>query len=841
MEWTGERYLPEVEGSIALEHVHRYLAAREFVRGKDVLDVACGEGYGSVILSGVAASVVGVDISEEAVAHAAAKYAGSGVEFLAGSCSALPLPDDSVDCVVSFETIEHHAEHREMMLEIRRVLRPCGLLVISSPDKHEFSDVRGLGTEYHVKELYRDEFEALLRAHFRNVALAGQRVVYGSGIFREDADAGMASLHADHPDDAPVPGMSRPLYCLALASDSALPAFGHSFFEQDFEKVALVGQELSTRDANIAILEREVLSLVEDRDAWKAGCEKALGSQSAAALEHEAERARFQAALSERDDTISRLGVEVESLVADRDAWKAGCERASEERSAAVEHAKERARLESALSERDDRIAGLDAAMASLVADRDAVKAGYAESLELLGTREQENDSLTKELAAMRNSLSWRMTSPVRKLVDIAASVISFAGRRFARRLPKQPPMPETVAPPVAPSADAEKRHRILLVSYYCPTRAHAGGLRILDIYALIKAQSPDTVIDVLTHHRPEIDWDIEPLHAVFDNVYLSPVEDLTPAILRELAGQDGVPMYDVVDLQFHQAALRLNEFRAIGRKVVFTPMESQARVLHLELAGRSKAGEKPGLTRMATQVVLAAEEIVFSRDADEVVCVSSSDAEFLRRITGNRNIRGIATGLSRFEFAEALGEGYEPLPASERRCSVLYVAYFGSETNVTALRWYLENVHPLVCREVPEYTLTVVGRGDLSVFDDLRDGNVEFVGEVPDLAPYIRLARLGIAPALNGAGFRGKINQYAVLGVPCVASPIAIKGLAYRDGENVIVAESPESFAEGCARLLTDFALNDAMGRAARAECLKNYSWRSKWPELCNVYNIEA
>jgi ubiquinone/menaquinone biosynthesis C-methylase UbiE len=125
LEWTGERYLPGVRGEIELEHLHRYALARELARGKSVLDIACGEGYGADLLAAVAAQVIGVDLSEEVVEHARRKYGNRrNVQFRLGSCSAIPVGDASVDLVVSFETIEHHADHDEMMQEIKRVFDP---------------------------------------------------------------------------------------------------------------------------------------------------------------------------------------------------------------------------------------------------------------------------------------------------------------------------------------------------------------------------------------------------------------------------------------------------------------------------------------------------------------------------------------------------------------------------------------------------------------------------------------------------------------------------------------------------------------------------------------------
>jgi len=124
MELTGEFFVPEQQGNIELEHVHRYLQATQIVAGKSVLDIACGEGYGSLLLAASATTVTGVDISEEVTRTRATGTPRDNVTFLVGDCSDMPVANQSVDVVVSFETIEHHDQHEAMMREIKRVLRP---------------------------------------------------------------------------------------------------------------------------------------------------------------------------------------------------------------------------------------------------------------------------------------------------------------------------------------------------------------------------------------------------------------------------------------------------------------------------------------------------------------------------------------------------------------------------------------------------------------------------------------------------------------------------------------------------------------------------------------------
>src|SRR5437773_11714026 len=109
LEWTGERFLPWVkESTIAYEHLHRYAYAATLVKNKRVLDLASGEGYGSAMLAAAASSVVGVDIDENSIRHATAKYADANLQFVSGSITKVPITDDhSFDIVVCFEAIEH--------------------------------------------------------------------------------------------------------------------------------------------------------------------------------------------------------------------------------------------------------------------------------------------------------------------------------------------------------------------------------------------------------------------------------------------------------------------------------------------------------------------------------------------------------------------------------------------------------------------------------------------------------------------------------------------------------------------------------------------------------------
>jgi hypothetical protein len=162
------------------------------------------------------------------IQHARQIYGQRGnVRFLVGSCDAIPLADHSVDVVTSFETIEHHDKHEEMMREIKRVLRPKGLLILSSPNRVIYSEASGHVNPFHVKELNGEELLALLRGHFAFVQVFGQRMAGGSFVYRLDGHEAcggclrplIEASETTRTGDELLPAM----YYLAVCSESPLP------------------------------------------------------------------------------------------------------------------------------------------------------------------------------------------------------------------------------------------------------------------------------------------------------------------------------------------------------------------------------------------------------------------------------------------------------------------------------------------------------------------------------------------------------------------------------------------------------------------------------------------
>jgi ubiquinone/menaquinone biosynthesis C-methylase UbiE len=300
--FTGERFLPNEAGEMWAEHWHRYHAIQHLVAGKRVLDVACGEGYGSALLSRLASAVSGVDISNEAVTHATAEYlTQKNLKFIEASCTQLPFADHSFDVVVSFETIEHITEHDSFLDEIKRVLTTDGLLIISSPNKAEYSDARNFQNEFHVKELYRDELATLIMKRFTHARWLSQRNGFYSLITVEAnintgadfkplllGDAHVITVSKKSPQQlaAPLPA----LYFLVLASANAatieratigtsafcdVEEFAMNDYKKIYRDLVSLAQKHQALHDEMAALQRENVRLREqasvpriDNDSW---------------------------------------------------------------------------------------------------------------------------------------------------------------------------------------------------------------------------------------------------------------------------------------------------------------------------------------------------------------------------------------------------------------------------------------------------------------------------------------------------------------------------------------------------------------------------------------------
>jgi 2-polyprenyl-3-methyl-5-hydroxy-6-metoxy-1,4-benzoquinol methylase len=267
LEFTGERFTPECVREIWYEHWHRYAFALPLARGRRVLDAACGEGFGSAMLAREAASVLGLDLAPQAIAHARARYGDrASLMFREGDCTRLDaLSDASFDLITSFETLEHVQEQERMLDGFARLLAPGGILLISTPDKRTYSDLTGFRNEFHVRELYREEFEALLTPRFAARRIFGQKLLFASAIWH-DAPGPWAAAIVDAEGEARTTLDYAPLYYLAACAHAvdaldplpSLSLFGdvgqsvYAHYEDEIRKGIRAGHRIAELEAELA-------------------------------------------------------------------------------------------------------------------------------------------------------------------------------------------------------------------------------------------------------------------------------------------------------------------------------------------------------------------------------------------------------------------------------------------------------------------------------------------------------------------------------------------------------------------------------------------------------------
>jgi sugar transferase (PEP-CTERM/EpsH1 system associated) len=219
-------------------------------------------------------------------------------------------------------------------------------------------------------------------------------------------------------------------------------------------------------------------------------------------------------------------------------------------------------------------------------------------------------------------------------------------------------------------------------------------------------------------------------------------------------------------------------------------------------------------------------------RRFDHVVAVSRRDMEVFRSQYGASGVSEVPTGVDT-EYFHPKG-GVRPQPYD-----LVFTGSMDWLPNEDAMVFFTEAILPRIREAVPGVTLTVVGRNPsprlLAVAD--HDRAVRMTGSVPDVRPFIERAALFIVPLRIGGGTRLKIYEAMAMAKPVVSTSIGAEGLPVRDGEDIVLADTPEAFASAAIRLLTDARSADALGRRAAATVRAEFGWNrvaEKFAAIC-------
>jgi len=227
---------------------------------------------------------------------------------------------------------------------------------------------------------------------------------------------------------------------------------------------------------------------------------------------------------------------------------------------------------------------------------------------------------------------------------------------------------------------------------------------------------------------------------------------------------------------------------------------------------------------------------VAFERAAcrrfDYVVAVSREDREMMEREYGLEHVADVPTGVDTQFFC----------PRGVEHCEPHHLVFTGSMDwlpNEDAIRFFTEQIMPRVKRAVPDVKLTIVGRDPFPGLVELskRDPSVIVTGRVEDVRPYMERAAAYVVPIRIGGGTRLKIYEAMAMEKPIISTTIGAEGLPVHDGVELLLADTPEAFADTIVRVITNDEFARQLGTQAAAIVREKFGWEkvaAKFGELC-------
>ena len=221
--------------------------------------------------------------------------------------------------------------------------------------------------------------------------------------------------------------------------------------------------------------------------------------------------------------------------------------------------------------------------------------------------------------------------------------------------------------------------------------------------------------------------------------------------------------------------------------------------------------------------------ELYLAESSDITFVVSSSEKALLLKENPGLNIAVVSN----------IHDITKPQKPFSGRKDVLFVGSFGHLPNIDAVAYFVNDIFPLIKRNLPDLHVYIVGSNPTKEVLPLGSSDVTVTGHVKDLTPYFENCKVFVAPLRYGAGVKGKINQSMSYGLPVVTTTIGAEGMALTQGEDILVADEPQKFAESIVLLYNDENLWNKLSRGSIEHVQRNYSSEVTKERLKNVLHI--
>ncbi|HYA14072.1 MAG TPA: glycosyltransferase [Syntrophales bacterium] len=343
--------------------LHQYRFAKEFIKDKKVLVLGSGKGYGCFILSEDAESVICIDKDERNIRYASSNYIKENLEFIKGPLIDVPVKEEKTfDVIVCFEALEQVEERHELMKEVKRLLKDDGIFIVSSSNKYVSSGQTAYEKPLRLKELSFDEFKSLLKKHFKNTLIYGQKVFPSSNIFPlfrssvatrdytiEKGDKAFLFVPHERKEARYLIAVSSDGHIKDITGNSYLVDISETLFKLKDRQIRSLEIDSREKDSHITDLERTL----KEKDLHIGNLGNSLDQKSgqirnleAALTEEESRISNLEAKVREEESRISNLEAtarekeshisNLEVTVKDKDAHLTNLEAAVREKQATL-------------------------------------------------------------------------------------------------------------------------------------------------------------------------------------------------------------------------------------------------------------------------------------------------------------------------------------------------------------------------------------------------------------------------------------------------------------------------------------------------------------------------
>ena len=368
------------------------------------------------------------------------------------------------------------------------------------------------------------------------------------------------------------------------------------------------------------------------------------------------------------------------------------------------------------------------------------------------------------------------------------------------------------------------KRHRVCLLTFLEPDQSLDNTGPLLDICEWVdtvpvpQRSSSIRLRQMLTSHLPDMAWRL-----------------WSPDFRNRLAKRLAEAPFDVVQIEGIELARYMPTIETtIDRPLIVYEDHNAEWVLQKRacLTDLRTPRRWPAAAYSLVQWIrLKNYEADVCRHADRVVAVSEADRDAVLAIAPEVTVTIVPNGVDLDEHSHYTG----PTQPSD----LVFTGKMDFRPNVDAMLWMGREVWPLIRRQRPQAKMAVVGQRPHPRLEPLReDKGVTITGWVPDVRPYIAGATVYVAPLRVGGGTRLKLLQAMAMGRAIVATRLGAEGFPVTDGHELLLADTPEDFAQAVLSLLEDSEQRARLGEAARRFVIATYGWDALVPKLEALYN---